>query len=144
MKIQIDPSALRETKWYQYAVRFLFGGIVTAIAGIIAKKFGPVIGGLFLAFPAIFPASATLIEKHEEEKKEQKGLKGTERAADAVSIDAAGAAIGSIGLAVFGWMVWREFPIHSPWLVLTVATCVWLAVSVLLWEGRKRLYTHKT
>ena len=139
MNIHIDPSALRETKWYQYAVRFLFGGIVTAIAGIIAKKFGPVIGGLFLAFPAIFPASATLIEKHEEEKKEQKGLKGTVRAADAVSVDAAGAAIGSIGLAVFAGLVWREIPIHSPWLVLIISMCAWFAVSVLLWEGRKRL-----
>ena len=28
---------------------------------------------LFLAFPAIFPASATLIEKHEKEKKEREG-----------------------------------------------------------------------
>lgn len=139
MKIQINPSALRETKWYQYAVRFLFGGIVTAIAGIIAKKFGPVIGGLFLAFPAIFPASATLIEKHEKEKKERKGLKGTVRAADAVSVDASGAAIGSIGLAVFALIVWREIPTHAPWLVLTISTCTWFAVSLLLWEGRKRL-----
>lgn len=139
MKIQIDPSVLRETQWYQYAVRFLFGGIVTAVAGIIAKKFGPVIGGLFLAFPAIFPASATLIEKHEEEKKERKGLKGNVRAADAVSVDAAGAAIGSMSLAIFGWIVWREIPIHSPRLVLAISTCTWLAVSVLLWEGRKRL-----
>lgn len=36
---------------------------VTALAGVIAKHYGPVIGGLFFAFPAIFPASATLIEK---------------------------------------------------------------------------------
>ena len=49
---------------------------MTVLAGVIAKKFGPVVGGLFLAFPAIFPASATLIEKHERERKERKGLKG--------------------------------------------------------------------
>jgi hypothetical protein len=30
--------------------------------GLLAKKFGSTVGGLFLAFPAIFPASATLIE----------------------------------------------------------------------------------
>jgi hypothetical protein len=139
MKIQIDPSVLKETKWHQYAVRFVFGGLITAMAGVISKEFGPVIGGLFLAFPAIFPASATLIEKHEEEKKERKGLKGTVRAADAVSVDAAGAAIGSIGLVVFGLIVWRAIPTYSAWLVLSVATGTWLAVSVLLWEGRKRL-----
>ena len=75
MKIQIDPSVLKETKWHQYAVRFVFGGLITAMAGVISKEFGPVIGGLFLAFPAIFPASATLIEKHEEEKERAQRLK---------------------------------------------------------------------
>src|SRR5437762_13087558 len=91
MLIQVDPSTLGQTKWHEYAVRFLFGGLITAIAGIIAKKFGPGVGGLFLAFPAIFPASATLIEKHEKQKKEREGLQGTERAREAVSVDAAGA-----------------------------------------------------
>jgi hypothetical protein len=40
----------------QYALRFLFGGIVTAVAGLVAQHFGPVVAGLLLAFPAIFPA----------------------------------------------------------------------------------------
>jgi hypothetical protein len=53
------------------------------------------VGGLFLAFPAIFPASATLIEKHEKERKQRDGLKGAYQAAEAVSVDAAGAAIGT-------------------------------------------------
>ena len=56
--------------------KVLYWGLITAVAGIIAKQFGPGIGGLFLAFPAIFPASATLIEKHEKQKKENaKSLK---------------------------------------------------------------------
>jgi len=62
MKIHIDTSALNGTRWHEYALRFLAGGVITAVTGIIAKKFGPGVGGLFLAFPAIFPASATLIE----------------------------------------------------------------------------------
>jgi hypothetical protein len=139
MKIQVDLSALKQTQWYQYAVRFLFGGMITVATGIVAKKFGPVVGGLFLAFPAIFPASATLIEKHEEERKQREGLKGTDRAAEAVSVDAAGAAIGSMALAVFGLLVWREIPNHSPWTVLPIATLAWLATSVLLWIFRKRM-----
>jgi len=138
MKIQVSFSALAETKWHEYAVRFLAGGLITVIAGVIAKQCGPVIGGLFLAFPAIFPASATLIEKHETEKKERAGLKGTKRAADAVRLDASGASMGSIGLAVFGLMVWQTLPNHFAWLVLTVATVAWLAVSVFLWELRER------
>jgi hypothetical protein len=139
MKIQVSLSAVAQTKWYEYAVRFIFGGLITAIAGIIAKRFGPVIGGLFLAFPAIFPASATLIEKHEKEDKERRGLKGTKRAADAVSVDAAGSAIGSIGVMAFAAVVWRTVPNHSACLVLSGATLVWMAVSLILWELRKRL-----
>src|SRR5437762_11709612 len=99
MKIQINPEVLGQTKWYEYAVRFLFGGLITALAGIIAKKFGPEIGGLFLSFPAIFPVNATLIEEHDKQEKERLGLKGTKRAADAGSVDAADAAIRTIGLA---------------------------------------------
>jgi hypothetical protein len=99
--VRVDPSVIGQTKWHEYAVRFFFGGLITAVAGIIAKKFGAGIGGLFLAFPAIFPASATLIEEHEKKRKEEKGLQGTQRGREAASIDAAGAAMGSVGLTVF-------------------------------------------
>ena len=47
----------------------MFGGTVTALAGIVAKRVGPETGGLFLVFPSIFPAAATLIEKHEKQNK---------------------------------------------------------------------------
>lgn len=138
MHIEVDPSALRRTKWHQYAVRFFFGGLITAIAGVIAKKYGAEVGGLFLAFPAIFPASATLIEKHEEERKQEHGLDGTERGREAASIDAAGAAMGSIGLFIFALLVWRLLPAHRSWLVLTGATLAWLAISILVWKIRRR------
>jgi hypothetical protein len=62
MLIKTDWSVLRKTKWNDYAVRFVLGGSITVIAGLIARKFGLGVGGLFLAFPAIFPASATLAE----------------------------------------------------------------------------------
>src|SRR5438045_1883641 len=116
MKIQMNPEVLGQTKWYEYAVRFLFGGLIAATAGIIAKKFGPVIGGLFVAFPAIFPASATVIEKHDKQKKQRLGLNGTKRAAEAVSADAAGAAVGTIGLAGFALGIWKTVSNYSPWL----------------------------
>jgi hypothetical protein len=64
-----------------------FGGLITAIAGVIAKQFGPAVAGLFLAFPAMFPASATLIEKHEKQKKEKKGLHGAQHGREAASMD---------------------------------------------------------
>ena len=138
MKVHVDLSALKRTKWYEYTLRFLFGGLITAIAAVIGKQFGPEIGGLFLAFPAIFPASATLIEKHEREKKEEHGLQGTERGREAASVDAAGSAMGSIGLLAFALLVWQFAPIHKAWLVLEGATLIWFAVSVSLWRFRRR------
>ena len=139
MQIKVDPSVIGQTRWYEYAIRFLFGGLITAVAGIIAIKFGPVIGGLFLAFPAIFPASATLIEKHEKQRKEENGLRGTKRGREAASIDAAGSAIGSMGLFVFAFLVWQFAPRYSAWMVLTGATVAWLVISVLIWHVRKRV-----
>ena len=139
MRIEVDLSTLRQTNWHDYAVRFLFGGLVTALAGIIAHKFGPGIGGLFLAFPAIFPASATLIEKHEREKKESVGLNGAVRGRSGASIDAAGSSMGSIGLLVFAYAVWQFMPRDRAWIVLGGATLLWLGVSVGIWQVRKRM-----
>ena len=86
---------------------------MTVVAGLIAARFGPVIGGLFLAFPAIFPASATLIEKHVRERKENAGLLGARRGKEAAALDAAGAALGSFGLAAFGLVIWLMI-VQSP------------------------------
>ena len=36
MSIHIDLDGLRRTRWYEYAVRFVFGGLITASAGLIA------------------------------------------------------------------------------------------------------------
>ena len=139
MQIKVDFSVIGQTRWHEYAIRFLFGGLITAVAGIIAKKFGAGIGGLFLAFPAIFPASATLIEKHEKQKKEEEGLQGTQRGREAASVDAAGSAMGSAGLLVFASIVWQFVPRYSTWIVLMGATVAWLTVSVLIWHVRKRV-----
>src|ERR1017187_3335955 len=79
MRIGLDVSSMQHFRWRDYAVRFVFGGIVTALAGLIARRYGPGVAGLFLAFPAIFPAGAILIEKQEREKKRRAGLDGTSR-----------------------------------------------------------------
>ena len=71
--IRFSPSSLREGRWYEYLIRFALGGAVTVFTGIISSRYGPSVGGLFLAFPAIFCASATLIEKHEIRRKREAG-----------------------------------------------------------------------
>ena len=110
MRIGLDVSSMQRSRWRDYGLRFVFGGIVTAITGLIAKRYGPGVAGVFLAFPAIFPAGATLIEKHEKEKKRKAGLNGTQRGRAAASIDAAGAAMGTLGLIAFAMLVWRFLP----------------------------------
>lgn len=136
MTVSVNLSALRRTRWKDYAIRFLFGGLVTVATGLIAQHFGPGVGGLFLAFPAIFPASATLIEKNEIKKKNQAGLNGARRGAQAAALDAAGAAIGSIGLIGFGLVVWQLIDRHSAVAVLSAATLLWLIISTAIWRLR--------
>ena len=142
MIVKVHTEAFSETRWYEYAIRFVLGGLVTVAAGIIAKKLGAAVGGLFLAFPAIFPASATLIEKHEGQKKKEKGMEGTCRAREAAGADAFGAAMGSIGLLAFALLVWKMLPSHSPVLVIGGATVVWWAVSFLIWLAWKKNVFH--
>jgi uncharacterized protein DUF3147 len=139
MRVKTDFSALKQTNWRQMGIRFVCGGLATAATGIIAKKFGPVIGGLFLAFPAILPASTTLIEKHEKQRKRRAGLHGEVRARKAAGVDAAGAAIGSMGLFVFAAVITAFISGHKPWLVIASATAGWLVVSLVLWQIRKRM-----
>jgi hypothetical protein len=137
MIVQFKASAIRQTRWYEYLVRFVLAGAMTVVAGLIAARFGPVTGGLFLAFPAIFPASATLIEKHVRERKEKAGLPGARRGKEAAALDAAGAVLGSFGLA-FGLVIWLMI-VQSPAWALVLAAASWLAVAVLGWQVQRWL-----
>jgi hypothetical protein len=138
MPIKASWSALTETRWYEYVVRFGLGGAATVATGIISKLFGAAVGGLFLALPAIFCASATLIERHEREKKRKAGFSGSRRGREAAALDAAGAAWGSVGLFAFAaaflslirWSVAAAF---------VAALAIWAVVSVFGWWLRRKL-----
>jgi hypothetical protein len=140
VKVKINAAALGRSKWYEYVIRFIFGGTITALTGIIAKRWGPGVGGLFLAFPAILPAAATLIEKHEKQKKKRAGVEGTHRARATAGVDAAGAAMGTIGLMVFAVIVWRGMPTYPAPLVLGLATVAWLAVVITAWGFHETIW----
>src|SRR5436190_13960809 len=79
-----------------------------------------------LAFPAIFPASATLIEQREKRRKRGTGGHGTLRGRRAAALDAAGASIGAFGLLTFACLAWKLMPDLSPWATLSIATLGWL------------------
>ncbi|WP_407175143.1 hypothetical protein [Bradyrhizobium sp. STM 3562] len=138
MPIHLKPQGLQQSRWYEHAVRFGLGGLATVLAGVVAKIDGPVTGGLFLAFPAIFCASATLIEKHERKRKEEKGLSGGRRGQEAAALDSAGAGWGSIALAVFGLIVWL-LARQGAVLTLAIACVAWLGLAVSAWWLRRLL-----
>ena len=140
MRIRANLSASRRTKWYEYLIRFAIGGVITLLAALIARKFGAAVGGLFLAFPAIFPAAVTLIASHEEKKKAEAGMSGMVRARKLAGADAAGAAMAGIGLAAFAALTWWAIEDHSTLTTLVMATLVWMSTSFLVWEGREKLW----
>jgi Protein of unknown function (DUF3147) len=136
--IRISPSSLREGRWYEYMIRFALGGAATVFTGIISSRYGASVGGLFLALPAIFCASATLIEKHEIRRKREAGLSGERRGQEAAALDAAGAALGALGMlafaGVFLWLVERSVPA-----AFATASLAWIIVSVAAWFVRQKL-----
>lgn len=134
MRIRINLASLKQTQWHEYLTRFLLGGAITVTTGLIAKHFGPVIGGLFLAFPAIFPSGATLIEKHEGDKKRRAGIPQTIRGRLAAALDARGAAMGTLALAAFGGVIWQLLPLYNAAVILAGALAVWLVLAILIWR----------
>lgn len=137
MIITVNPGALRRTRWHEYLTRFVLGGLITAVTGWLASRYGPVVGGLFLAFPAIFPASATLLEKHERAKKRKAGIAPTIRGRLAAALDARGAVMGALGGMGFGAIMWKFLPHSSLSAALALALISWFAISSLLWYVRK-------
>lgn len=133
MRIHVNLSALRQIKPREHALRFVIGGAAAVATGLIAKQCGPGAGGLFLAFPVIFPAGATLIEKHIRESKAKAGVDGTCRARDAVSLDARGAAIGSLALIIFALTAWVFLRAHDVAAALLIAMTAWLLASLAIW-----------
>ena len=116
---KVDPKALAKHRPSEYLVRFLFGAAISLAAGLIGMKFGPVVGGIFLGFPAILPASLTLIEKKE----------GREEA----SIDSLGAVLGAVAMVAFAIVVVLEAWRWGVVPVLAVALVVWVVVAFALY-----------
>jgi hypothetical protein len=140
MLLGLQTKSLRETTTMEYAKRFLFGGVVTVVATLISKRFGPVVGGLFLAFPGIFPGSLSLVEKHKSEREAEAGKTGVLSARGEAGVEATGASVGALGLVGFAVVLWmglsRGFGLG---IVLTVAGFVWAVVSCCGWWVRERM-----
>lgn len=133
MLVRFSISSLKDSRWYEYVIRFALGGIATVFTGLISSRFGPAVGGLFLALPAVFCASATLIESHERRRKRQAGMAGERRGRQAAALDAAGAALGSLGMLAFAVTFCLVVQRHSV-AAFAAGLCAWAIVAVLAWR----------
>jgi hypothetical protein len=137
MIVKISFSTLKDGLWSEYLIRFVLGGAATVLTGLISRYFGASVGGLFLALPVIFCASATLIQKHEERRKRQAGVGGRRRGQEAAALDAAGAALGSIGVLAFALVFSLLVARQALW-AFVAALVAWIAVSVAAWWAWRR------
>lgn len=116
---ELAPSDVAKHSGRDYAVRFVFGAGIALVAGLLGMWFGPKFGGVFLGFPAILPASLTLIQKKE----------GKEQAA----IDSEGAVLGATAFVAYGVVATALVVRIGVVPTLIVALIVWSAVAVALY-----------
>jgi hypothetical protein len=107
-----------------FGLRFVFGFVISVAAALITMRFGARFGGLFLAFPAILPASLTLIEEKE----------GDDRA----SINATGAVLGGCALVAFAAAASWLLPRVNPLLAVAAAAAVWFGLAVAAYHAIQR------
>lgn len=139
MRIKLKIESLKESTPREYLARFAFGGAVTVLAGLVAERYGPVLGGLFLAFPGIYPAGVTLVEAHKTQREQKEGKAGIRSARAQASVVSAGASAGALGLIGFAVVLWRGLPNHGLLPVTLVAGAAWTVVSVIFWWARERM-----
>ncbi|HLI60031.1 MAG TPA: DUF3147 family protein [Solirubrobacteraceae bacterium] len=102
-------------------VRFGAGMLTSVVAGALTLAFGPRIGGIMLAFPAILVASLTLIY-HEEDAHEARE-------------DARGAIAGGVALIVFAVVFTLLIGHASAPLTLVLAAVSWVLVALGLYAA---------
>jgi hypothetical protein len=119
MTPRLSVRGLRKITLRDFAVRFVVGGCITVLAGLITRRCEAALGGMFLAFPAILPASLTLVKRHD----------GRRQATD----DARGGRVGAIALVGFAAMVATTATIWSAPATLAAATITWLAIAYAVW-----------
>jgi Protein of unknown function (DUF3147) len=116
-----DPGKLHEVSPKEMLVRFALGGSVSIVAGIIAKAVGARIGGVFLAFPAILPATLTIVQ-------EKEGTRKADR-------NAIGAVLGAVALICFAAVGESQFGRLNSAVVLVLALLAWIGSSLLLYAA---------
>lgn len=97
-------------------VRFAAGMLTSIVAGSLTLAFGPRVGGIMLAFPAILVASLTLIYRQEDAHEARE--------------DARGAIAGGVALTVFAVVFTLLIGHTSGPLTLLIAAAAWVVVAL--------------
>ena len=113
----------------KYLTRFVFGAGIATAAAIVGMVFGPKIGGILLAFPAILPASLTLIERND----------GRHEA----KVDAIGALLGSFALIGFAAVAAFALTRLGAVIALALACAAWAVIAAGLYVLMARLPRRK-
>ncbi len=121
-------SSLRDVPARELVIRFVFGALISTIAGLIALGFGVRAAGLLLAFPAILPATLTLIEEDESRTKAED--------------DDIGAVLGAAALIAFALIARDGLDGLGAPVALVSAAAGWLALAVLLYLALRGLADH--
>ncbi len=111
----LDLSHVKEIKLRDYAIRFMFGGVVSVLAAAIGVWVTPRVGGIFTAFPAILLASLTMINKQEGKNRSM--------------ADARGGVIGAVALVLTSILLSITLGVGMGLLPLVLALVGWLIYS---------------
>jgi hypothetical protein len=117
---ELTREGLEKARPRDYIIRFAFGGIIALVCGVVGRRWGLAVGGMAMAFPAILPASLTLVTEHDGRAKAEQ--------------DARGGFLGAFGMAAFAVVAWLGSSAANAALVLAVALVAWVAVSAGAWK----------
>lgn len=113
----LDVHKIAAVRPRELAYRFIAGALTSILAGAVTLLFGPRVGGILLAFPAILAASLTLIEEQED------SIEARE--------DARGAVVGGAALAIFALVAALTVGHLAGALALLAAAVAWLLAALL-------------
>jgi len=121
-----QPGKARRVPVRHLGYRFVAGALTSIAAGVVTLAFGARVGGVLLAFPAIFAASLTLIEEQEDRVEARE--------------DARGALIGALALTLFAAVAALTLGRLGSALALLLAAITWFLASfggyLLAWFAR--------
>jgi Protein of unknown function (DUF3147) len=111
---RLNARALRNVRWWEMGLRFLAGGCISAAAAVIDHAAGHKAGGAMLAFPAILPATLTLVDRKEGRRAAMRVVWG--------------AYFGGYGMIAYALVVAALAPAAKAW-ALAAGLAAWTAIS---------------